>query len=262
MLRHTVSLLWLTKRDANVNVLCMTNARDEEPEPYLIPLSLDGREVLSFEPREFSGWAAYFSDEVQRSGAYVFFRFGPRRDEPDGRRRLLADGAPIEILEMQVVAKTWGTRDLGSTLLRTIPWDRIQAAVNQPAHRETLARLLPPANLIMDSPPGKSVAWTLRPQHPVELPPPQPRLDIIPQGYRKPDDFYRQVAERFLQLATISGRPAQELAEANGVKPTTVHRWIREAKDRGLLALPWDRKTPRSPNPSNSSAPPNPEKEG
>ncbi|AVH57768.1 hypothetical protein C4B68_20575 [Streptomyces dengpaensis] len=79
-------------------------------------------------------------------------------------------------------------------------------------------------------------------QRPTEqLPEPDLRLEI-PEGYRKPDTFYADVAERFLQAAAISPRPGQDLAEANDVKPTTVHRWIREAKARGLLALPGDRK--------------------
>ena len=65
--------------------------------------------------------------------------------------------------------------------------------------------------------------------------------------------FRSRVAELFLTLASISSRPAQELAEANGIKPATVHRWISEAKSRGLLALPSER-TVRVPRTSRTAA--------
>jgi hypothetical protein len=58
----------------------------------------------------------------------------------------------------------------------------------------------------------------------------------VPQGSRKPDSFYRRVAEIYSALAVHSTRPAAELAEANGVPPTTAHRWVKEARKRGFLA--------------------------
>jgi hypothetical protein len=62
-----------------------------------------------------------------------------------------------------------------------------------------------------------------------------------PGGYRKPDEFYRHVADLYLHLAAVSGRPAHELAQANNVPVATVHRWIREAKTRQILLLPAHR---------------------
>ena len=58
----------------------------------------------------------------------------------------------------------------------------------------------------------------------------------IPKEPKKPDEFYRRVAELYMAL-TESGsrRPAAEIAEANKdqfVEITTVHRWIREARAR------------------------------
>jgi hypothetical protein len=60
----------------------------------------------------------------------------------------------------------------------------------------------------------------------------------IPPGRRRPDDFYRRVAELFTWL-TSSGRstsPAADIAAANDVPVSTVHRWIKEARTRGVLA--------------------------
>ncbi|MEU0428524.1 hypothetical protein ABZ235_33970 [Streptomyces canus] len=198
--------------------------------PYVIPLSLDGHEVLSFEPRRFSGWAAYLSDELDQAKAYLLLRIGYCDDGPD---------APFAIREVRLLADRPATFP-GSSLLRALPWERIEAAVNQPSRRAELAELVPLFHVKVGSPQNLLSAWAL--ERPMESSPePELRLDV-PDGYRKPDAFYAEVAERFLQVAAISPRPAQELAEANDMKPTTVHRWIREAKARGLLALPGDRK--------------------
>jgi hypothetical protein len=53
----------------------------------------------------------------------------------------------------------------------------------------------------------------------------------------RPDSFYEKVGEVYSKLAASgSRRPAQDIAEANGIaNVTTVHRWIREARDRDLL---------------------------
>jgi hypothetical protein len=59
---------------------------------------------------------------------------------------------------------------------------------------------------------------------------------MVPEGPRKPDSFYRRVAVTYSALADHSTRPAAELAEANGVPTTTVHRWVKEARKRGFLA--------------------------
>ncbi len=58
----------------------------------------------------------------------------------------------------------------------------------------------------------------------------------IPKEPKKPDEFYRRVADLYMAL-TESGsrRPAAEIAEANkdqDVEITRVHRWIREARAR------------------------------
>lgn len=59
----------------------------------------------------------------------------------------------------------------------------------------------------------------------------------IPKGPKRPDSFYRKVAEMYSALtAAESHRPASEIAKANEVPPSTVHRWIKEARRRDLLA--------------------------
>jgi hypothetical protein len=63
----------------------------------------------------------------------------------------------------------------------------------------------------------------------------------IPPGTKRPDSFYRRVAELYSALsASGTHRPAQMIAEANDVPVTTVRRWIKEARARNVLA-PADR---------------------
>lgn len=218
----------------------VTNVRDEGPAPYVIPLSWDGTEVLSVEPRPLSGWAAYFSDEVNKASASVFLRLGPRwsgrSDAGEPANERIAQGTALEIREVRIVLGSGAV--LRSAVLRAVPQDRIEAAINLPEHRPTLRELVLPGSLVADDLPGQFGAWCLRPDpHPLD----KPDLRVeVPDGYRKPDEFYRTVGDLFQRLSAISSRAAQEIAEANDVKPTTVHRWIREAKARGLLVLPTD----------------------
>jgi hypothetical protein len=56
------------------------------------------------------------------------------------------------------------------------------------------------------------------------------------QEGKRPDDFYRRVAEIFSTQSTQSRHPAVDIANANDVEVSTVHRWLKEARRRGLLA--------------------------
>lgn len=58
----------------------------------------------------------------------------------------------------------------------------------------------------------------------------------LPKGTgRKPDEFYRAVADAYAWWASMSRKPAAELARQNKVPVTTVHRWVKEARVRGFL---------------------------
>jgi hypothetical protein len=66
----------------------------------------------------------------------------------------------------------------------------------------------------------------------------------VPEGQPKPDSFYREVARLFGEASVNSPRPAAVIAEANEVKVSTVHGWVKEASRRGLLA-PGERQVRR-----------------
>lgn len=64
----------------------------------------------------------------------------------------------------------------------------------------------------------------------------EPRLNLAAlSGGKRPDAFYRDVAEAYSWLAGRERRPAKSLAAINEVPASTVHRWVKEARRRGLL---------------------------
>lgn len=50
-----------------------------------------------------------------------------------------------------------------------------------------------------------------------------------------PDGFARRLAERYRQYVHLTHKPAALIAEESGVPVGTVHRWVREARQRGFL---------------------------
>jgi hypothetical protein len=50
-----------------------------------------------------------------------------------------------------------------------------------------------------------------------------------------PDGFSRRVAEAYYEAVVVTTKPATVLAEEAGVPVTTVHRWIRDARQRGHI---------------------------
>jgi hypothetical protein len=214
----------------------------DEPDPYLIPLSEDGVEALSVNRASIGAWAAYYSPYVDQANARVLVRIGPEAGPPSrpsptgGTTWNPADltGQPLEVRELHVAAAP-DTGTFTSQLLREIPFLRIEAGVNYPTHRQVLNDLIAAPNALMV---GAPEGWRFM-LRPGPCPPSRPDLEVgDPGGYRKPDSFYRQVGVAFLWLAAMSSAPAQQLAAVNGVPVGTVHRWVREAKLRGLLRLP------------------------
>ncbi len=219
---------------------------EAEPEGYPVAMKADGTEGLVFAPVSSWGWAVYFADTevVAQAGSsappWVFVRFARQSHGQDYA------SAPIELRQFRFQADEGAAFE--SAPLRSIPFRRMEAAVNRSVHAPALHELVPASYLPMDvpgqddrvrAPDGELQMlsrWLVRQRL---APPVVPELRIeIPSGTRRPDDFYAQVGDRFLWLASTTNRPVEALAEANGVPTTTVHRWVREAKTRGLLQLP------------------------
>jgi hypothetical protein len=171
---------------------------------------------LVFDEDGGGGWATHHTD----TGPLVQLRFAER---PDGR---------IGIAEVHVV----GAEHVDGTDLRSIPLGRIEATVNRPGAdrsvREHVHRSGPTYVPSAFAPTELADVFDTKA---VER---RPSLRLkIPSSTRKPDNFYARVAELYTWLAGPGGsrRPAVDIADANGTPVTTVHRWVKEARARGLL---------------------------
>jgi hypothetical protein len=179
------------------------------------------------------GWSAYFSDETAAADGTVFVRFG--RDS-----MIPLDTFPAQ-LKAPLVVHDVVARAAGGTavalVVRALPLARMEAAANLRYAR--LADVGPDdfpftvhkAELQAPQPGSR---WATVPEHKRRPRRPSLRVDI-PDSPKKPDRFYQRVAELYLRASTQTSRPAEELAEANGVPVSTVHRWIKEARRRDIL---------------------------
>jgi hypothetical protein len=168
----------------------------------------------------WGGWVYYDSGEP---GEEVFIRFG----EDEGGRLFIRDLR---------IARAEG---ISTVTLRSLPLGQIEAMANSPELAEVLRetiRIPRPDEMLSDE-----RFWGERAAAgpvPLEVPPEVRRafgLLDIPKTKKYPDDFYREVALIYSRFARWRRDPAEEIARKNNVLPSTVHRWLREARRRGLL---------------------------
>jgi hypothetical protein len=110
--------------------------------------------------------------------------------------------------------------------LRDLPLGKIEVWVNQLAQQGFVAMIDAKRPELSDTPhfaiTEDTATWA-------------PKLPPAPSKGPKGDDFYRFIGDVYGKAATVSTRPAAELAKVWEVPVTTVHRWIREARRRGHL---------------------------
>jgi len=121
-------------------------------------------------------------------------------------------------------------------LLRAIPVGRIEAAANAQlcVVGDTIVGDLPASRRPrpLAAPDSGSDGWdTVDPVRAVRR---TVRADAT-RARGRPDVFYREVADAYLDLAQASHRPASEIADTHGVPVSTAHRWVKEARRRGFL---------------------------
>jgi hypothetical protein len=143
---------------------------------------------------------------------------------PDGRVRF------VDMLVKKDEDGKWLTSDD----LRAIPFTGMLTWANTPGPRRSIMRAAgwddAKIDRLYDRPALAFPSDPARPSKP-------PLRFNMPEGRRKPDAFYERVARAYMWLSTWGGsrRPAAQIAEVNQVPATTVHRWIKEARRRGLL---------------------------
>ena len=195
------------------------------PDRLVISLAADDKEWLSLR-HGTTGWAAYRSERPSSEQALFFVRFGLDRED--------FSEALIVVRELLISFSQGSVAS--SRVLRELPLARMEQAVNQPAWRSKVLARLPSWNSVQipfpqdDGP--SDIGWWLAHPHPYA----SPKVTVdVPAGRGRPDEFYEAVARGFGYLASVSKRPAQDMAEANGVPVTTVHGWVKEARRRGFL---------------------------
>lgn len=121
-------------------------------------------------------------------------------------------------------------------LLRAIPVGRIEASAN--AQLAVVAEPIGTPPVVntrrrpVAPPVAADVGWeTVEPALAVARSASAPEVRL--RG--RPDLFYRQVADVYLDFAQASARPACDLADKHGVPVSTAHRWVKEARRRGFL---------------------------
>jgi hypothetical protein len=129
------------------------------------------------------------------------------------------DGGRLVIAELTVK----GDRVTGR-LLSQLPLGRIEEILNSPQA----------AALLRAESQGRVTAGDL--VAPSEEPGLRNPTLVVPAGRSYPDQFYVDVAASYGWHALQTRKPAVAIAEEVGVPTTTVHRWLKEARARGLLA--------------------------
>jgi hypothetical protein len=171
-----------------------------------------------------AGWCLYSDEELK---APVYVRFG-------------AHGGRLEVTAIHLASEERVT----GTTLRSIPLGRIEAIANAPEMHEqireainnvtdramiaTAESLAGFTSLVPERTPNALISMRWRREKTFFIP-----LDR-PNG-KRPDSFYSDVARRYTDLLRTYRNPAARLADERGVKPVTVHRWLKEARRRGLL---------------------------
>lgn len=186
-----------------------------------MPIGPNG-EWLAFD-RSGTGWAKVVSPDLP---GLMFVRI-TREAQPSGAPRRVPR---FSICEMQCELDRSG---INSAVIRRLPLERISATVNRPSHRASIERCIAVVLVGLMIP---------RPQDDWQVDPPEPlshidlRMVDIQQSGRRPDTFYADFAERFAYQASVSNKPAHDIANANVIPVSTVHRWAKEARRRGLLS--------------------------
>lgn len=150
--------------------------------------------------------------------------------------RILIDGVTV----FPGHARQHGSATVRASDLRDLPLGQLENALNERILSATIRHLMDESQedpLELDFSPGNrdvQFAFTATKDRPD--PTPSLVLSEISEPPR-PDAFYIEVADIWARALGVGHKhPAQVIASANGTDAPIVHRWVREARRRGLMA--------------------------
>jgi hypothetical protein len=169
------------------------------------------------------GWAAYYHEDVDE-------RVAVRLADSSGR---------FTVVEVRVLYE----RGVTGRTMRQLPLARIEAAANDPSQRSKIGDAIEEGSPVIDwetadSPlqsPAFRDPWRVAQRQSRRFRRDTTRIKV-PKTKRKPDRFYETVAIAFTAKVRQGSRtPAGDLAKQVRVPRTTIHRWVKEARRRGLM---------------------------
>jgi hypothetical protein len=162
------------------------------------------------------------------SGLIAWVRFDKA---PDGRLR---PGALVAQAYVRGSDGRLRVDEIRGAALRGFPIAEAEAAANGPLRDKLLAHLDEKVEVVFQKASGEASRSPGRVGRPVSIHPSASSLSV-PKTRPYPDEFYAAVADLYKRDASVSHRPAAWIAEQNGVSVAQVHRWVAEARRRGLL---------------------------
>jgi hypothetical protein len=137
-------------------------------------------------------------------------------EHPGVRVQVARVGGRLRIVGIQVQNPDGVTHDA----IRSLPVGQLEAALTK--EQEPAARFVLPEG-----------GWPAPKPHELHL---ADKYFENPDGRGYGHELYERVAMLYTRCVAGGVRPAKAIAEANDVPPSTVYRWIREARRRGTLA--------------------------
>jgi hypothetical protein len=177
------------------------------------------------------GWAALEEDAV---AGHVWVKFRPIGEAGQQAR--------FKIVDLIVRATDWDAL-VDVAALRSVPVAWIETEANMPdVYWPLFNRLNEPAHLEIVEGHDPGIEQFVRGADIGDIEPaavrraPFVKLPKVPAGTAYPDSFYERVAVAYRAYVRMGVPPAQRIAADSDAPVTTVHRWIREARRRGLLS--------------------------
>lgn len=137
-------------------------------------------------------------------------------------------------MPVQLIVTSIEDQPLTGEELRSLPMGRLNAALRGEDLATAIERRWESKRAWNFAPTGMSTRQTLELAVPASRQAVSLKVEKSPTR-KQPDAFYERVTSAYDAVRRTSSRPVAELAEANGVPASTIHRWLDEGRRRAAL---------------------------